>query len=87
MSRPNLVQLLTDQQRPDTMGCYGQLLPTTPRLDALAGAGVRFTDAFTNQPVCGPARAALQTGRYPTEIGCWRNDLPLPARTALASIT
>ncbi|HYE07410.1 MAG TPA: sulfatase-like hydrolase/transferase [Planctomycetota bacterium] len=78
MPTPNLLLLFSDQQRPDTMGCYGQALPTTPRLDRLAAEGVRFTDAFTNQPVCGPARATLQTGRYPTEIGCWRNELALP---------
>ena len=38
----------------------------------------RFASAFTNQPVCGPTRAVLQTGRYATEVGCWRNDIALP---------
>jgi len=45
----------------------------------LAGEGVRFEHAFTCQPVCGPARAAFQTGRYPTEVGCPTNHCRLPA--------
>lgn len=78
MAKPNIVLYFTDQQRPDTIGCYGQPLPITPCLDQLAQEGVRFKWAFTAQPVCGPARAMLQTGRYPTEIGCWRNNQALP---------
>ena len=45
----------------------------TPNLDALAREGVRFENAFTCQPVCGPARACLQTGRWPTQTGCFIN--------------
>ena len=76
--RPNIVFFFTDQQRADTCGCYGQRLPITPNLDALAREGTRFEEAFTPQPVCGPCRALFQTGRYPTEIGCFRNDKRLP---------
>ncbi len=68
----------SDQQRWDSLGCYGQKLPVTPCLDKLAEAGVKFNHAYTPQPVCGPARAMLQTGRYPTEIGCFRNNIALP---------
>ena len=63
MPQPNIVFLFSDQQRWDTCGCYGQPLPVTPNLDRMAAEGVRFEHAFTCQPVCGPARAALQTGR------------------------
>jgi len=77
-THPNILFLFSDQQRPDTMGCYGQALPVTPCLDALAATGTRFTQAFTCQPVCGPARAALQTGKYATQTGCFRNDIALP---------
>ena len=77
-SRPNIVFYFTDQQRPDTIGCYGQKLPVTPRLDAMAREGVRFERAFTPQPVCGPCRAIFQTGRYATDTGCYRNDVMLP---------
>lgn len=76
--RPNLLFYFTDQQRPDTCGCYGQALEVTPCLDALAARGAVFENAFTCQPVCGPARAALQTGLYPAALGCYRNAIALP---------
>lgn len=79
MRRPNIVFYFSDQQRWDTMGCYGQALPVTPHLDALAAEGTLFANAFTCQPVCGPARACLQTGLYATETGCFRNDVELPS--------
>jgi uncharacterized sulfatase len=75
---PNLIVIFSDQQRWDTVGCYGQRLPLTPNLDRMAAEGVRFANAFTNQPVCGPTRAVLQTGRYATEVGCYRNNIALP---------
>ncbi len=77
-NRPNIVFFFTDQQRPDTCGCYGQKLPVTPRLDKLAEEGVRFQNAFSPQPVCGPFRAILQSGKYATETGCFRNNIMLP---------
>ena len=77
-SKPNIIFILTDQQRYDTCGCYGQEMNITPNLDKLANAGVRFEYSFTNQPVCGPARSIIQTGKYPTEIGCFRNAIGLP---------
>ncbi len=75
----NIIFYFSDQQRWDTIGCYGQPLPITPNLDALAAEGVRFNNAFTPQPVCGPCRALFQTGRYATETGCFRNNVMLPA--------
>lgn len=75
---PNILFLFSDQQRPDTMGCYGQALPVSPQLDRLAAEGVRFDGAFTCQPVCGPARAALQTGKWATRTGCFKNNIALP---------
>lgn len=77
-SKPNIIFILTDQQRYDTCGCYGQEMNITPNLDILANEGIRFEYAFTNQPVCGPARSILQTGKYPTETGCYRNGIRLP---------
>jgi len=76
--RPNIIFYFSDQQRWDTMGCYGQKLPVTPNLDKIAALGTLFANAFTCQPVCGPARAALQTGQYPTSSGCFTNGISLP---------
>lgn len=78
MNRPNIIFYFSDQQRWDTLGCYGQSLNVTPNLDRLAKEGVLFENAFTCQPVCGPARACLQSGKYATQIGCHRNALALP---------
>ncbi|MFP4380811.1 MAG: sulfatase-like hydrolase/transferase [Candidatus Sumerlaeia bacterium] len=76
--RPNILFFFSDQQRWDTCGCYGQKLDTTPTLDRLAKEGVLFQNAFTCQPVCGPARACLQTGLYATQVGCNINSQALP---------
>ena len=76
--RPNILIYFTDQQRADTCGCFGQPLDVTPNLDRLAAEGIAFDQAFTPQPVCGPFRAVLQTGRYATDTGCFRNNIMLP---------
>ncbi len=75
----NIIFYFTDQQRWDTCGCFGQPLDITPNLDRLAQEGVRFNNAFSPQPVCGPCRALFQTGKWPTETGCFRNNIMLPA--------
>lgn len=77
MKKPNIIFYLADQQRHDTLGCYGQPLDVTPNLDRLAREGACFDNAYTCQPVCGPARACLQSGKYPTETGCFTNGLAL----------
>ncbi len=78
MDRPNIIFYFSDQQRYDTLGCYGQKLDVSPNLDKLAKEGTIFNNAFTPQPVCGPTRAVLQSGKYATEINCHTNGLPLP---------
>ena len=74
----NIIFYFSDQQRWDTCGCFGQPLPITPNLDALAGEGVKFDNAFSPQPVCGPCRALFQTGKYPTETILRRLVMKLP---------
>ncbi len=76
---PNILFLFSDQQRYDTVSCYGSPIVEnlTPNLDRLAAQGVRFQYAFTPQPVCGPARSCLQTGKYATQTGCFRNQIAL----------
>ena len=70
----------TDQQRHDTSGLHGCPLGLTPNFDAWATRGTHFAQAITPQPVCGLARACLQTGRFATAIGdgCHTNGRPLP---------
>jgi len=77
-AKPNIIVFFTDQQRWDTIGCYGNPMKFTPNLDRMAEEGVRFENAFTCQPVCGPARACIQTGKYATANGVFRNAIKLP---------
>ena len=68
--------ILSDQHSRDNTGCYGHPLVQTPHLDALAARGTRFSRAYTNCPICVPARASLATGRYVHQIGYWDNGFP-----------
>lgn len=70
---PNILFVFSDQQRWDSVGAYGNPMDVTPNLDRLAADGARFDRAITSQPVCGPARACLQTGQYATTHGAYRN--------------
>lgn len=74
---PNVLVFLTDQQRWDSIGAYGNPMGLTPNLDRMAAEGTRFINAFTPQPVCAPARSSLQTGKYPSTTGVVRNGLVL----------
>ncbi|MGL4914582.1 MAG: sulfatase-like hydrolase/transferase [Romboutsia sp.] len=75
--KPNIIVFFSDQQRYDTVGAYGQQLNITPNLDKMAEEGVKFENAFTCQPVCGPARSCMQTGKYATQTNCFVNDIGL----------
>ncbi len=77
--KPNILFIFSDQQRWDTVGCYGEPIfkGLTPNLDKLARKGVLFQNSFTCQPVCGPARSVLQTGKWATQTGCFRNGIAL----------
>lgn len=66
MPPPNIVIIMTDQQRADFTKAEGWPLDTTPFIDTLGRGGVRFSRAYTPMPICGPARCSLFTGRYPT---------------------
>ncbi|MEU9237231.1 sulfatase-like hydrolase/transferase [Streptomyces subrutilus] len=84
---PNVIVVLTDQQRWDTTGVHGNPAGATPEFDSMAQGGTHFARAFTPQPVCGPARASLQTGKWATQAGVFRNGLPLSGgETTLASV-
>ena len=74
-----VIFIMTDTQRKDMVGCYGNLAMQTPYLDGLAAQGMRFERAYSCTPVCGPARAALFTGLFPHSCGAWGNSMPLGA--------
>ena len=67
--RPNFLVIYTDDQGIGDLGCYGHPEVKTPHLDRLAGRGVRFTNWYSNSPVCSPSRASLLTGKYPENHG------------------
>ncbi len=72
MGQKNIIIYFSDQQRWDTVNNY-----LTPNLMELAAEGVKFNNNFTCQPVCGPARACLQSGMYATQCGSYFNGIPL----------
>jgi arylsulfatase A-like enzyme len=71
---PNILVLMTDQQRADCMGCAGHPRIRTPNMDRLAAGGMRFTQACTSSPLCMPARASFICGRHVHSHGIWHNE-------------
>ncbi|MGX7131649.1 sulfatase-like hydrolase/transferase [Enterococcus songbeiensis] len=74
VNQPNILFILTDQQRKDTLSAYGSLPVSTPVLDNLAENSSVFDEAYTVCPICTPARASLQTGVYPMHHGMLTNS-------------
>jgi arylsulfatase A-like enzyme len=68
-SRPNVIVFMTDDQGYGDLSCMGAEDFKTPTLDRMAKNGARFTDWYSNSPVCSPSRAALLSGRYPGNAG------------------
>ncbi len=65
MRQPNLLVFLPDQQRTDTMACYGGTKVHAPALNKLASESVIFERAYVTQPICTPSRASLFSGLWP----------------------
>ncbi|MGE4337696.1 MAG: sulfatase [Pigmentiphaga sp.] len=80
-NRPNFLLFITDQQRADHVGAYGNREVATPHLDALAARGWRNERFFVAAPLCMPNRASLLTGRMPTAHGVRVNGVSLSAQT------
>jgi len=68
--QPNIILISSDQHRWDSLGCAGHPCVRTPHLDQLAYGGVRFASAYSDAPVCIPARTTLITGVKSTTYGC-----------------
>lgn len=75
--KPNVIVFFTDQQRFDTTGLHGNPMGLTPNFDRYGRQGTHLFNTISCQPLCGPARSCMQTGRYATQTGCWRNHIPL----------
>jgi arylsulfatase len=85
MKQPNILWICTDQQRFDTLGCYGNEWVRTPNIDKLAAEGVLFDRAFSQSPVCTPSRSSFMTGRYPRTTRCRANGQAIPDDEKLIS--
>jgi arylsulfatase A-like enzyme len=78
--KPNLILFLPDQQRADTIACYGGKKVHAPNLNTLAAESVVFERAYVTHPVCTPSRSSLMTGTWPHINGCTRNSVALDRR-------
>ncbi|MDT8390217.1 MAG: sulfatase-like hydrolase/transferase [Lentisphaeria bacterium] len=80
----NILIILTDQQRKDSLGCYGNPVCRTPNLDRLAAGGVRFERNYVANPICMPNRLSLFTGKNIRNHGLWTNGLLIPEQPTVA---
>ena len=78
--KPNLILFLPDQQRADTLACYGGATVHAPNLNKLASESVIFERTYVTHPVCTPSRSSLMTGTWPHINGCTHNSVPLDRR-------
>ena len=78
MNQPNILLIMSDQQRWDTLGCYGCSAIPTPALDGLAAGGVVFERCYVDVPICTPSRACMLTGKLPAGHGVYRIHDTLP---------
>jgi arylsulfatase A-like enzyme len=78
--KPNLILFLPDQQRADTLACYGGVKVHAPNLNKLASQSVVFERTYVTHPVCTPSRSSLMTGTWPHINGCTHNSVPLDRR-------
>lgn len=83
MKRPNILLIISDQHRTDTMGFIGKTPCKTPNMDRLMREGISFDRAISPCPLCGPARASIFSGKYshqaegvllPDNLGVRSND-------------
>lgn len=81
----NVLLIMTDQQRRDSLGCYGNTYTRTPNLDLLARKGCRFDRNYVANPICMPNRLSLMSGRMPSNHGLWTNGLLLDEQPTLSA--
>lgn len=72
---PNILLIIDDQHSRRALGVSGNAIVKTPRLDRLAAEGIWFSQGYCNDPICGPSRYSMLSGRYPSEIGALVNSM------------
>jgi choline-sulfatase len=83
--KPNILLIMVDQLAPQFLSAYGHPLVKTPNIDRLCADGVVFDAAYTNAPLCAPARYVMMTGRLPSKIGAWDNAAELSSEVRSAT--
>lgn len=81
LKKPNFLFIMTDQQRADHLGCYGNKILKTPNIDNIAKNGVTFDEFYVANSTCMPNRASLITGRMPSVNGVLTNGQNLPIQS------
>lgn len=81
--KPNILLIMTDQQRYDSLGCYGFSAIPTPNIDSIGENGIVFKNCYVNNPVCTPSRASIFTGKSLTGHGVYRLNDILPSAEKL----
>lgn len=80
----NILVILTDQQRKDSLGCYGNPICKTPNIDRLAENGIRFNRNYVANPICMPSRLCIFTGKNIRNHGLWTNGLLIKEQETVA---
>ena len=76
--KPNLLFIMTDQQRWDTLACYGNNIIKAPTLNKLAAESTIYDTAIVAHPVCTPSRGCMMTGLWPHQSGVIANNIRMP---------
>jgi arylsulfatase A-like enzyme len=83
--QPNVLWICPDQQRFDTLGCYGNQFVRTPNIDRIAENGVVFSHFYTQSTICVPSRGSFLTGRYPRTTRLRQNGQNIPPEERLVT--
>lgn len=85
MNKKNVLVIMADQLRKDSLGCYGNNKTITPNIDRIANMGVRFDRCYCANPICMPNRVSIFTGMYPSNHGVWTNGVKVNERRTIAT--
>lgn len=85
MPRPNVIIITTDQQRTDSLSCYGSSFTSTPNLDRMAAEGALLNRAYCTNPVCTPSRVSIFTGQQVSRHGAWNVGMSASAELPMIS--